>query len=310
MLEGYTKYDHLFHNVKPHAVGGIKIFTEKDPYLIEQHYDAITDEERTIWQRLFDRLEKPLDRYASREYLEGLKRLGLARDEWPNFETLSPLLETASGWVLAPVAGFLNEYLFFLLNSQRRFPVTDIIRQSERFRQKYAGQDIQNKDEYTPEPDIFHDIRGHAPFLMNRDYGDFLAEIGRLGYELITDTRGLGPHLTAHNLKRLQNFAWWSYEFGVMKKQDGSDEIRQTPNDMDYEIYGSGIISSYDEVMNVVACAKGESSRSRFLPFDIQEVALTRFDYSDIQDRYYVIDSMESLYSTFRDNTDLFLFEG
>lgn len=310
MLESYTEYDHLFHNVKPHAIGGIKIFSENDPYLIEQDYKAITDEERTIWRRLFDRLEDPLDRYASREYLEGLEKMRLSRSEWPNFEAISPILEESSDWLLTPVAGFLNEYLFFLLNSQRKFPVTDIIRQSERFQKKYAGQNIENRDEYTPEPDIFHDIRGHSPFLAGRPYGDFLAEIGKLGYELITDERGLGPELTAHNLKRLQNFAWWSYEFGVMKKQGGTDRIRPNPNDIDYEIYGSGIISSYDEVMNVVSCAKGESRRSKFLPFDVEEVVLTRFDYSDIQDRYYVIDSMEALYSTFRDNSDLFLFEG
>ncbi|MFQ6615266.1 MAG: hypothetical protein ACE5HZ_00675 [Fidelibacterota bacterium] len=310
MLEVHTKYDHLFRNVKPHAVGGIKIFTENDPYLIKQNYGAISDEEREIWRRLFNRLEDPLDQYASKEYLQGLRALGLSRNEWPNFETLTPVLEQASGWMLTPVAGFLNEYLFFLLNSQRKFPVTDIIRQSGRFRQKYSGQDIRNTDEYTPEPDIFHDIRGHSPFLTNREYGDFLAEIGQLGYALITDERGMGPELIAHNLKRLQNFAWWSYEFGVMKKQNHTDEIRKSPNNIDYEIYGSGIISSYDEVMNVVACATGESNRSRFLPFDVGEVVLTRFDYSDIQDRYFVIDSMEALYSTFRDNTDLFLFEG
>lgn len=310
MLESYTKYDHLFYNVKPHAVGGIKIFTENDPYLIQQNYEAVTKQEQAIWRRLFDRLENALDQYASREYLEGLNTLGLSGNQWPNFEAISPALEQSSGWILTPVAGFLNEYLFFLLNSQRKFPVTDIIRQSERFQKKYAGQDIQNTDEYTPEPDIFHDIRGHSPFLTSREYGDFLAEIGQLGYELITDDRGLGPELTAHNLKRLQNFAWWSYEFGVMKKQDDTDEVRRIPNDIDFEIYGSGIISSYDEVMNVVACARGESRRSQFFPFDIEEVAVTRFDYSDIQDRYYVIDSMQSLYSTFQDNADLFLFEG
>ena len=62
--------------------------------------------------------------------------------------------------------------------------------------------------------------------------------------------------------------------------------------------------------MNVVTCSRDESTTSMILPFEIQEVVLTRFDYSNIQDRYYVIDSMEELYSTFRDNRDLFLFEG
>ena len=114
----------------------------------------------------------------------------------------------------------------------------------------------------------------------------------------------------AHNLKRLQNFAWWSYEFGIMKKQPESENWRTDANDMDHELYGSGIISGYDEVMNVVACSRGESDSSALLPFDMEEVVMTRFDYSDIQDRYYIIDSMESLYADFYDNQRLFFFEG
>ncbi|MEE9166703.1 MAG: hypothetical protein V3U24_04475 [Candidatus Neomarinimicrobiota bacterium] len=310
MIEQYTRYDHLFQNVKPQAVGGIKIFTEHDSSEISQKYEEITLEEREIWKRLFDRLIQPLDKYASKEYLVGLQELKLSSGRWPKFHELSQRIDAETGWQLQPVAGFLNEYLFFQLNSQRRFPVTDIIRQSRRFEQKYAGQTVQNRDEYTPEPDIFHDVRGHCPLLMNKPYSDFLAEIGQLGFDLITDKYELGPELVAHNLKRLQNFAWWSYEFGVMKKQDDSLHYRQTPNDMDHEIYGSGIISSYDEVMNVVVCSRGESDVSRLLPFDIEEVVLTRFDYSDIQDRYYVIDSMEDLYATFHDNRGLFLYKG
>jgi phenylalanine-4-hydroxylase len=106
----------------------------------------------------------------------------------------------------------------------------------------------------------------------------------------------------------LQNFAWWTYEFGVLENTGESDGFRHKANDIDYEIYGSGILSSYDETLNVVECAKGTSVRSRFIPFDIEEVVLTRFDYSDIQDRYYVIPSLEVLYTAFRENRDIFLF--
>ena len=77
-----------------------------------------------------------------------------------------------------------------------------------------------------------------------------------------------------------------------------------------YEIYGAGIISSLDEVKNIIACAKGESSQSRFIPYNIEEVVMTCFDYSHIQDRYFVIDSMEELYKSFAENKDLFWFEG
>jgi phenylalanine-4-hydroxylase len=310
MTEKYPQYDYLFHNVKPNAVGGIRIFGRHDPYLKPQRYQAVTDQEHHIWARLYQRLEPLLDRYATREYLEGLRALPIPRDRFPCFDDISPVLKQATGWTLIPVAGFLDEELFFDLNAQRRFPVTDIIRNSPRFEEKYAGVDIQNDEGYTPEPDIFHDVQAHVPFLMDRPYADLLAAMGALGSELLRDERGLGPELVAHNLKRLQNFAWWTYEFGVVRKSESTDRLRQQPNDIPYEIYGAGIISSYDETLNVIHCARGESDTSRFLPFDVEEIVLTRFDYSALQDRYYVAESMEAVYAAFYDNQELFWFEG
>ena len=310
MTEQFTQFDYLFKNIIPHAIGGIRIYTHSDPYLKPQDYDHVNNLENGIWEDLYTNQEPVLNRYASREYLLGVRALPIPHDRFPEFEAISPLIENSTGWVLTPVAGFLDEELFFDLNRKRKFPVTDIIRKSPRFSEKYAGIDIQNDEGYTPEPDIFHDIQGHVPFLMNKDYADFLYDVGVLGYDVLKDENNLGPELVSHNLKRLQNFAWWTYEFGLIKNTGEADRFRRKPNDMDYEIYGAGIISSFDETRSVVQCAKGESDRSRFLPFDIEEMALTRFDYSDIQDRYYVADSMEAMYAAFYENQELFWYKG
>ena len=310
MVSQYTKYDHLFENVIPNTIEGIQIFNKNDNYTKPQDYDNVLNLENRIWAELFQNLEFLLDQYSSREYLLGLRSLPIPNNMFPEFEAISPLIENSTGWTLISVAGFLDEELFFDINKKRQFPVTEIIRQSPRFAEKYAGINIQNDEGYTPEPDIFHDIQGHVPFLMNKKYADFMWEIGVLGDEIIKDERGLGPDLVAHNLKRLQNFAWWTYEFGLIRNTGDSDSFRRVANDMDYEIYGAGIISSLDEVTNVVKCAKGESARSKFLPYNIEEMIMTCFDYSNIQDRYYVIDSMDSLYKSFRANRQLFWFEG
>ncbi len=310
MVSQSTKYDHLFKNVIPNSIEGIKIFGVDDPYIIHQKYDDVTNLENRIWGELFQKLEFLLDQYASCEYLLGLRTLPIPNNMFPKFESISPLIENSTGWTLVPVAGFLDEELFFEINKKRQFPVTDIIRQSPRFDEKYAGIDIQNDKGYTPEPDIFHDIQAHVPFLMNKDYAQFMLEIGILGDEIIKDHRGLGSDLVSHNLKRLQNYAWWTYEYGLIKNTGESDTFRRVSNDIDYEIYGAGIISSYDEVTNVVECAKGLSDRSKFVPYDIEELVITCFDYSNIQDRYYVIESMESLYDSFQNNKELFRFEG
>jgi len=310
MVSQSTKYDHLFKNVIPNSIEGIKIFGVDDPYIKHQKYDDVTNLENRIWGELFQKLEFLLDQYASCEYLLGLRMLPIPNNMFPKFEAISPLIENSTGWTLVPVAGFLDEELFFEINKKRQFPVTDIIRQSPRFDEKYAGIDIQNDKGYTPEPDIFHDVQAHVPFLMNKDYAQFMWEIGVLGDEIIKDNRGLGPDLVSHNLKRLQNYAWWTYEYGLIKNTGESDKFRRVANDIDYEIYGAGIISSYDEVTNVVECAKGRSDRSKFVPYDIDELVITCFDYSNIQDRYYVIESMDSLYDSFQNNKELFWFEG
>ena len=304
------KFDHLFKNLIPNSVDGIKIFGKNDQYLKAQEYSKVTDLENMIWAELYGNLEIKLDQYASGIYLQGLQDLPILSNKFPNFETISPIIKNSTGWTLLPVAGFLDEELFFEVNKKRQFPVTDIIRNSPRFDQKYSNMEIKNNKGYTPEPDIFHDVQAHVPFLMNLDYADFMWEVGCLGDEIIKDERGLGADLISHNLRRLQNFAWWTYEYGLIKSDPASNKFRAVENDIEFEVYGSGILSSYDEMSNVVKCAKEKSSKSRFIPYDIEEIVLTCFDYSNIQDRYYFIDSFETLYNSFSKNRDLFFFEG
>ena len=310
MMYQNSEYDKLFKNVIPNSIDGIKIFSAGDSYIISQQYDEVTNLENRIWSNLFQNLEFELDKYASKEYLLGLRSLPIPNNMFPNFNEISPLLENSTGWSLLPVAGFLDEELFFEINTKKQFPVTDIIRKSPRFDEKYSEIEIENRAGYTPEPDIFHDVQAHTPFLMNRDYANFMWEIGLLGNEIIKDKKKLGRDLVMHNLKRLQNFSWWTYEYGLLKNTGETDYLRRKKNDIEYEIYGAGIISSLDEVRNIVSCAKGKSNHSKFIPYNIEEVVMTCFDYSHIQDRYFVIDSMNDLYKSFAENKNLFWFEG
>ena len=305
-----NKFNSLFRNVIPNSISGIKIYNQNEKYIKNQNYDDVTNLENRIWSELYQKLEFSLDQYASKEYLLGLRTLPIPNNMFPNFNLISPLIENATGWTLLPVAGFLDEDLFFEINKDKKFPVTDIIRKSPRFDKKYFGVDIQNKRGYTPEPDIFHDIQGHIPFLMNNKYADFMHQIGILGFEIIKDKRGLGKDLVYHNLKRLQNFAWGTYEYGLLINNSETDIYRRVKNDIEYEIYGAGIISSFDEVNNIIDCAKKKSNKSLFLKYEIEEIILTCFDYSHIQDRYFVIESMDHLYQSFLKNKELFYFEG
>ena len=127
MISGYGKFDYLFYNIKPDTIEGIKIFGRGDEYIKPQKYDEVTNLENKIWADLYINLELLLDQYASIEYLIGVKALPIQRDRFPEFDAISPILENSTGWTLLPVAGFLNEELFFEINANRQFPVTDII---------------------------------------------------------------------------------------------------------------------------------------------------------------------------------------
>ena len=310
MLKNKNKYDKLFMNILPASISGLHIFGIDDNYIKPQKYNDVTNLENRIWEDLFINVVPLINQYVCKEYLLGMRTLPIPTDRFPEFDAISPLIENSTDWQLVPVSGFLTEELFFDLSANRKFPVTDIIRKSPRFEKKYAEKNIQNEEGYTPEPDIFHDIQGHIPFLMNRPYADFMHKVGILGDKILKDERGLGEELVSHNIRRLQNFAWWTYEFGLVKANPYTNHFRRKRNDINYEIYGSGIISSFDETMNIIKCAKGISNNSKILSYDIEEMIMTCFNYSQIQDRYYVVESMEALYKSFENNQKLFWFEG
>ena len=86
MISDFTKYNKLFKNVIPNAIGGIRIFSKNDNYIKHQAYDDVTNLENRIWSELYQKLERLLDQYATREYLLGLKALPIPNNMFPKFD--------------------------------------------------------------------------------------------------------------------------------------------------------------------------------------------------------------------------------
>ena len=107
-----SKYDKLFKNVIPNSIAGNKNFQFQRCICYKSKYDEVTNLENRIWSKLFQNLELELDRYASKEYLLGLRSLPIPNNMFPNFNEISPLIENATGWSLLPVAGFLMKNFF------------------------------------------------------------------------------------------------------------------------------------------------------------------------------------------------------
>lgn len=98
--------------------------------------------------------------------------------------------------------------------------------------------------DYTPEPDIIHELMGHAPMLAVSDFADFSHSIG---------LASLGA--SEIELKRLAQIYWFTIEFGLCREPDGN------------KIYGAGILSSAKEMDYAL------SDVPKKYPLDLFEIA-------------------------------------
>lgn len=228
----------------------------RDDFTRDQHWEKLTQEEHAIWRFLFERQARILRDRAVPAFIDGLSGLGIAADGVPEFERLSDVLEKTTGWRIVCVPGLVPDDVFFRHLSERRFPSTSFIRPREQL-------------DYLQEPDVFHDIYGHVPLLMNPVFADYMQAYGQAG--LRADARHC-----LHNLARLY---WYTVEFGLIATEDG------------LRIYGSGIASSKGESIYAL-----EDRRPNRLGFDLRRVMRTRYRIDDFQETYFVIRSFEELF--------------
>ncbi len=225
-------------------------------HVIDQGWGDYSEEDHATWRTLFERQSNILPGRACEEFLEGLERLGVAAEGIPEFARLSDILEQATGWRIVAVPGLVPDDVFFRHLANRRFPATNWIRRPEQM-------------DYLQEPDVFHDVFGHVPLLVNSIFADYLWAYGRNGLEAMR--RGA--------LKRVARLYWYTVEFGLIRTAEG------------LRIYGSGIVSSRSES---VYCLEGDKPNR--VAFEPGRVMRTNYRIDDFQEIYFVIDSFERLF--------------
>ena len=234
----------------PHAT------PQRDDHVVDQEFARYSDQDHAIWRALFERQSGLVQERACREYVAGLAGLGVAADGIPDFGRLSDTLEKATNWRIVAVPGLVPDDVFFEHLANRRFPATNWIRAPEQM-------------DYLQEPDVFHDIFGHVPILMNPVFADYLEAYGRGGLKALR----LGA------LKYLARLYWYTVEFGLI----------QTPEGL--RIYGSGIVSSKTETTYCL-----DSAKPHRIAFDLLRIMQTDYRIDDLQDCYFVIRDFEQLF--------------
>lgn len=226
-------------------------------YRTKQDYSKYNKAHKEVWKKLYNRQVDNLikNNMAVPEFWNGIGRLKISED-LPKIDDINNLLkENDSVFTLVPVTGLIPDDIFFRMLREGEFPVTTWVRS------------LQSLD-YIEEPDMFHDLFGHVPFLINPIYCQYLQKIGEHAKDIFKYKKYKERQ---YEMSRLY---WYTIEFGL---------LRQRKNE--YKIYGSGILSSYKESI------KALSEDSIKKPFTLNADLLSiRFEKNNLQDFYAFID--------------------
>ena len=249
----------MLQQLKEHVKHGLAAGTNQRPerpdWTIDQGWHNYTPQEHAVWKTLFERQSKLLPGRACDEFVRGMQDLPIGPDQIPNFVQLSETLSQRTGWRIVAVPGLVPDDVFFEHLAHRRFPAGHFIRKPHEL-------------DYLEEPDVFHDVFGHVPMLMNPAIADYIQAYGEGGLR----AKRLGV------LEKLARVYWYTVEFGVVKQPDG------------LRVYGAGIASSATETVFSV-----EDDSPNRVAFDLERVMRTNYRIDDFQETYFVLDNLNDL---------------
>jgi phenylalanine-4-hydroxylase len=224
-------------------------------WTIDQQWEAYTPAEHAVWRTLYERQAKLLPGRACAEFLVGMQALPIGANTIPDFRRLSDILMRRTGWQVVAVPGLVPPEVFFDHLANRRFPASQFVRRLDQL-------------DYIEEPDVFHDVFGHVPMLMHPVLADYLQAYGKGGLR----AQRLGA------LDQLSRVYWFTVEFGLVAQDAG------------LRIYGAGIVSSFAETRFSL-----EDSSPNRLKFSLPRVMRTRYRIDDLQEGYFVLESLDDL---------------
>jgi phenylalanine-4-hydroxylase len=211
-------------------------WTEGRPVPVAEY----TEEEHEVWRVVSRELERKHERLACRAAREGRARLRLPVDHIPQLTDVTAALAPLSGFTYLPAAGLVPLREFYGSLADRRFWSTQYIRHH-------------SVPLYTPEPDVVHEVIGHAVTLAEPTFADLYVAAGRAARRVES----------AEALEFVSKVFWFSLEFGVVHEPDGP------------KAYGAGLLSSYGEIEEFVT--------ADLRPLDLGRMGVQTYDITHYQ---------------------------
>ncbi|HKY90859.1 MAG TPA: aromatic amino acid hydroxylase [Nevskiaceae bacterium] len=266
-------------------------------YVKEQDYARYTAQDHAVWRFIMRQLQRVLRGSAHPVYFEGLAKTGISLEHIPSIDEMNRCLEKL-GWRALVVDGYIPTSVFSEFQMRRILVI---------------AMDMRSIDNllYTPAPDIVHEAAGHAPFIVDVDYSEYLQRFGEISMKAISTEADHRVYLAVRNLStlketrgtpqaalddaqrqldaaiasndqsseaaKLSRLQWWTIEYGLVGTPD------------DYELFGAGLLSSLGES---VSCRNDAKVVKRPLTVEAIDVA---FDITRPQPQLFVAKSCAHL---------------
>lgn len=266
-------------------------------FVREQDYAQYSPKDQTTWRFVLRMLTKQLSESAHPIYLEGIEKTGITLDRIPTIDGMNEKLAQL-GWGAVVVDGFIPPAIFMEFQARRILPIAEDMRSADHLL-------------YTPAPDIVHEAAGHAPFIVDDDYAEYLQFFGEIGmkalatnadfevYEAIRHLsivkestsataedveaaeQRLSASLAAKNepseAALLSRLHWWTVEYGLVGEPDS------------YYLFGAGLLSSLGESASCL-----DDTVVRKLPLTVDCIE-TDYDITTQQPQLFVTTSCRHL---------------
>jgi phenylalanine-4-hydroxylase len=281
------------------------------PFVREQAYDAYSARDQAVWRFIMKHLVRRLRETAHPVYMEGLARTGISVDHIPSMDEMNDCLAQL-GWRAVVVDGFVPPAIFMEFQAKRVLVI---------------AMDMRGVDHifYTPAPDIVHESAGHAPFIVDVDYAEFLQRFGEVGMKAIASRRDFEVYEAVRRLSivkecatssdaeiaaavealsraqaanrepseaaRLARLHWWTVEYGLVGEVD------------DYKIFGAGLLSSLGESSHCL-----DDTRVRKIPLTVDAVDCP-YDITSEQPQLFVTKSCKHLSQVLEEFAEAMCFQ-
>jgi phenylalanine-4-hydroxylase len=213
-----------------------------------------TEQEHEVWTEVWRHLDPLHERYACRAYRDAGDRIALSRERIPQLNAVNATIQPLLGFRMTPVAGLVAAKSFLSQLGRDVFLSTQYMRHH-------------SVPLYTPEPDVVHELIGHAATFadptfvaLNRAFGE----------------AALRAHDDPEMIERIGRLYWYTLEFGVLRERG---RLR---------VYGAGLLSSFGELGRF-------ENEEELRDWNVDVIATTPYDPTQYQQNLFVAPSFETM---------------